>query len=74
MECVVKRVKIFITLKKRRVWVFYSRGERDDANETGLKEGGGIRNVDYSAPFACRSIRLNTYLVIASFVERFEEN
>ena len=31
---------------------WHSRGERDDANETGLKEGEEIRNVDYSAPFA----------------------
>ena len=29
-------------VKKRLVWVFYNRGERDKANETGLKEGGGI--------------------------------
>ena len=28
-------------LKKRLVWMFYNKGERDDDNETGLKEGGG---------------------------------
>ena len=32
LEC-GKSVQIFITLKKRLVWVFYIRGERD--NETG---------------------------------------
>ena len=30
---------MLITLKKRLVWVFYNRGDRDNDNETGLKEG-----------------------------------
>ena len=30
-------------VKKRLVWVFYNRGERDNDNETGLKEGGEIK-------------------------------
>ena len=40
----VKEVKyIYIGLKKKRlVWVFYNRGERDKDNGTGLKERGGI--------------------------------
>ena len=33
---------MLITLKKRLVWVFYNRGERDKNNETGMKEGEGI--------------------------------
>ena len=37
-----KSDKIFITLKKRHVWVFLDRGERGDDNETSMKEGGGI--------------------------------
>ena len=37
------RVKIyFVGLKKRLVWVFYIREERDNDNATGLKEGRGI--------------------------------
>ena len=38
-----KRVKYFIGLKKRLVWVFQNRGEQDNDNVTGLKEGGGIK-------------------------------
>ena len=37
-----KRVKYIYWVKKRLVWVFYNRGDRDRNNETGLKEGGGI--------------------------------
>jgi hypothetical protein len=38
-----KRCPIYVyTLKKRLVWVFYNRGDRDKANETDLKEGGGM--------------------------------
>ena len=33
---------ICMYVKKRLVWVFYNRGDRDKANETDLKEGGGI--------------------------------
>ena len=37
-----KSDQMLITLKKRLVWVFYNRGDRDNDNETGLKEGRGI--------------------------------
>ena len=40
---------IFIWLKKRLVWVVLERGERDKNNETGLKKGGGIEIINYSA-------------------------
>ena len=40
---------IFIGLKKRLVWVFEIRGERENDNETGLKEGGGLEISIYSA-------------------------
>ena len=33
-----KRVKYIYWVKKRLVWVFYSRGERGKENKTGLKE------------------------------------
>ena len=33
---------ICMYVKKRLVWVFYNKGDRDKANETNLKEGGGI--------------------------------
>ena len=39
----VKDVKYIYWVKKRLVWVFYNREERDKDNETGLKEGGGIK-------------------------------
>ena len=29
-------------VKKRLVWVFQNRGDRDNDYETGLKDGGGI--------------------------------
>ena len=39
----VKRCQIYIYwVKKKLVWVFLDRGEQVDANETGLKKGGGI--------------------------------
>ena len=45
----VKRCQIyFIGLKKTCLGVL-ERGDRDKYNETGLKEGGGIENVNYSA-------------------------
>ena len=40
------------------VWVFYITNERDNGNETGSKKYRSHRNVNYSAPFACRSLRL----------------
>ena len=36
-------------VKKRLVWVFYNRGERDKDNEIGLKEGKSNKNQIYSA-------------------------
>ena len=41
--------KYIYWVKKRLVWVFLDRGERGDANETGLKEGEGIEMSNYSA-------------------------
>lgn len=54
---------IFIWVKKELVWVFLEIGEiRDNDNETYLKEGGGNRNVNYSAPLRdAHFFRLNTY-------------
>ena len=40
---------IFYWVKKRLVWVFQNRGDRDKYNETGLKEGEGIEMSIYSA-------------------------
>ena len=57
----VKDVKIYLYELKKTCLGILDRGERDNDNETGLKEGGGIemltavlplRNVNYSAPFA----------------------
>ena len=45
---------IFIGLKKTCLGVL-ERGDRENDNEIGLKEGGGIEMSIYSAPFACRS-------------------
>ena len=51
-KSVVKRCQnIFIWVKKRLVWMFQNREERDNDNETGLKEGGGTEISIYSAPF-----------------------
>ena len=60
-------------VKKRLVWVFYNRGDRDKANETNLKEGGGIEMSIYSAfPYMqCTALSfsfLNKYLPTADVV------
>ena len=62
-EC-VKESNKFIGLKMTCLGVL-ERGECDNDNETGLKEGGVIemsykchRNVNYSAPFAPSLLRL----------------
>ena len=34
--------KNIYNVKKRLVWVFCNRGDRDQDHATGLKEGGGI--------------------------------
>ena len=39
----VKDVKYIYYVKKKLVWVFYNREDRDKDNATGLKEGGGIK-------------------------------
>ena len=45
-------------LKKRLVWVFQKKEERDNDIETGLKEGGGMKIEIYSASIRdARSIR-----------------
>ena len=41
--------KYMYWVKKRLVWVVLERGERDNDNATGLKEGGGIEISIYSA-------------------------
>ena len=53
IESVVKDVKNMYWVKKRLAWVVLDIEEiRDNDNETGLKEGGGIEMSIYSAPFA----------------------
>ena len=41
--------KYIYNVKKRLVWMFQSREECDKNNETGLKEGGGIKMSTTSA-------------------------
>ena len=49
-------------VKKRLVWVFLEREEREKDNETGLKEGGGIEMSTTVLPLRdARSLRLNTH-------------
>ena len=48
---------IFIGLKKTCLGVL-ERGDRDKDNETGFERGRRNKNVNYSAPFACRSFAL----------------
>ena len=60
--------KYIYYVKKRLVWVFYNRGERDKHNEIGLKEERGIemhRNVNYSAPFAMLAPSLFVFTYIS---------
>ena len=60
---VCKRVKYMYWVKKRLVWVVLDRGERGKANETGLKEGGGIEMS--TTVLHSRSIRfVFTYLLL----------
>ena len=51
----------FIGLKKRLVWVFQNRGNRDKYNETGLNEGGGIEMSTTVLPLRDALLRLNTH-------------
>ena len=44
--------KYIYYVKKRLVWVFYNRGDRDKDNEIGLKEGGSIKIETTVLPFA----------------------
>ena len=62
----VKELKIFIYVKKKDLFGCFRLEEiRDKDNATGLKEGGGLEIRNYSAPFACRSIRfVVTYLQV----------
>ena len=49
-QCVCKKKSnIYYYVKKGLVGVFYNREERDQDNETGLKEGGGIEMSTTSA-------------------------
>jgi len=58
---VVKQSNIFIGLKKTCLGVL-DRGERDNDDETGLKEEGGIQISTTVLPLRdARSLRLNTY-------------
>jgi len=52
---VCKRCQIYLLGKKKTCLGVLDRGERDNDNETGLEEGGGIEMSTTSAPFACRS-------------------
>ena len=45
----VEETSIFVTLKKDIFGLFWNRKDRGDDYETGLKEGGVIGNVNYSA-------------------------
>ena len=66
-------------VKKRLVWVFYNRGERDKDNEIGLKEGRVIKNQNYSA-FHIRDARdardctLSFAICILIYLPKFLKN
>ena len=56
---------MFYWIKKELFGFFRIEKIRDKDNATGLKEGGGLDIRNYSAPFACRSIRfVVTYLQV----------
>ena len=71
----VKRCQnIFIYVKKRLVWVVLDIEEiRDNDNETGLKERGGMEMSIYSAFHIrdARSLRFCIYLPTSSLVPGF---
>ena len=48
--------KYICMVKKRLVWVFWNKEERDNDNETGLKEGGGIE-IETTVLFHIRDAR-----------------
>ena len=58
-------------LKKRLAWVFYNKGEREDDNETGLKEGGGTEIS--TTVFPLRDARSLSLLIFTyrSFPQRY---
>jgi hypothetical protein len=58
---VCKRCQIYLYGLKKTCLGVLERGERDKGNERGLKEGGGIQ---MSTTVPCRSLRLNTYLIL----------
>ena len=62
---------IFIGLKKTCLGVLDTgRGEHDNDDETGLKEEGGIQNLNYSSTFVCCSF-INTYLLQSFLLKYF---
>ena len=50
--------KYMYWVKKRLVWVFLDRGERDKNNNTGLKEGGRIEMSTTVLPFTITIITI----------------
>ena len=64
---------IFYWVKKRLVWGVLNRRERDENNETGLKEGRGIEMSNYSAFHIrdARSLRFCIYLplIVLKFLD-----
>ena len=60
---------IFIGLKKTCLGVL-DRGERDDANATGLKEGGGIKMSTTVLPFAMLAPSLCIYLYLFQYLSK----
>ena len=56
--CVKRCQNIFIWVKKRLVWVFYNRGDRDQDHATGLKDRGGIEMSTTVLPFTITIITI----------------
>ena len=55
-------------VKKRIVWMFKNREERDKDNETGLKEERRIQIESYSALFVMLALLSLLYLPSSSFI------
>ena len=68
---VCKSDKYIYWVKKRLVWVFYNRRERDTDNGTGLKEGRVIKMSNYSVPFAMLALSLLKILTFIVFRSSF---
>ena len=55
---IVEKWQNIYDVKKRLVWVFLDRGNRDKANETGLKEEGVIEMSTAVLPFTLTIITI----------------